>query len=82
MRPARGRVPSRGMSGDGRGETERFTITAISGTTIHLSSPLATARWGRLQYATATGLQTSVPTSPSLGKSPQTVWPNGWAPPA
>jgi hypothetical protein len=40
----------------GVGETELMTITAVDTQGIQLDTPLATSRWGRLQYATTTGM--------------------------
>lgn len=40
----------------GTSATERFTLTGASGSVLNLSAGLATPRWGRLQYATGTGL--------------------------
>ncbi len=48
----------------GASATERFGIAAIDGTTVTLTGGLATGRWGRLQYATPSGM--SLTPSPAL----------------
>ncbi len=40
----------------GEAETERLQITAVSGAEVGISPPLSDFHWGRLQYATPTGL--------------------------
>jgi len=46
----------------GVSETERHTIHQAEGTELTLKTPLQTARWGRLQYVSTTGL-TLTPTT-------------------
>ncbi len=40
----------------GRGQSELLTVAAVDGTRVTLTSPIATARWGRLQYVTSQGM--------------------------
>lgn len=48
---------------DAPSETERRTITAVSGDQVTLSAPLTHARWGRLQYVTPAGMSLTPDTS-------------------
>jgi G8 domain/Right handed beta helix region len=40
----------------GIGSTEKHTVTSISGETLKITQPLASNRWGKLQFATAKGM--------------------------
>ncbi|HZH79468.1 MAG TPA: G8 domain-containing protein [Archangium sp.] len=43
----------------GRGASERLTVASVDGARVTLSTPLATARWGRLQHVTSQGMSLS-----------------------
>jgi hypothetical protein len=53
----------------GTSQTERFAISQMNGNTVSIDQPIATARWGRLQYVTSTGMSLV----PEQGFTPKTA---------
>jgi hypothetical protein len=53
----------------GMSKTERYSITQVIGNAVSINQPTATAKWGKLQYVTSTGMSLT----PEPGFAPKTA---------